>query len=774
MNKRDMQFFVLIVILFVLSIWIALPIQHPTVIGRDLNLKKGLDLAGGLEVLLQANMPEGQQVDYQALQATKSVIDNRVNGLGVTEPVVQIEGKNRIIIQLPGVKSKEDAIAALKNTGQLEFVEVRGDQPMVAEKQYIRTSSGDPHPYGVPKDELPGKDAPVYKTILSGTELKTAKVSFDPTTGKPEISFELSNKGAKIFAKYTASHVGKILAIVLDNKVLSAPRINSAIPDGRGVITGNFTAESAKSLAVQMRYGALPVPLKVVSTRLVGPSLGQDSIKSSITAGLIGLISVFLFMLIYYRLPGLLADIALILYAMLNISLYKLVPVTLTLPGIAGFLLSTGIAVDANILIFERLKEEVRRGKPLGVAVEAGFSRAWTSIRDSNLSTLISVLVLFQFGRTFGASAVKGFAINLGLGVIISMFTAVSVTRVLVHIVFTHLDENAKYNPWVLDVLVPENFKVHFQGLFSIVQKRWYYFGFSSLIIVPGIIGMIYLTVTTGAPEKLAIDFTGGSIWEMKLGQVVQPDDVRQVFFKQGYNDVIVQTVGDGSSVSVRFPSVDDAQKVKLTQAMKAAYPKMEELEFRSVGPAVGREVTNAAVLAVLIASLAILGFIVWAFRNVPHPVRYGTSAIIAMIHDILVTTGLFSLAGIFLGWQANALFLTAVLTIIGFSVQDTIVVFDRIRENTPKYRGEGFETVANRSLLETLHRSLATQLNAFFIISAIFFFGGESIHQFISVLMIGLISGTYSSIFNAVPILAAWEENDLKHIFGKKKVATV
>ncbi len=772
MNKRDNQFFILIIVLFALSLWIVVPIKHPMVLGRDLELKKGLDLQGGVQVLLEADAPPGETITLENMRNTKTIIDNRVNGMGVTEPVVQLEGSSRIVVELPGVKNVQDAISTLKGTGQLEFVEIGDSQPPVSEGQYIRTSRGDPHPMaGVPADALPGKDAPVYKTILTGKSLKSAKVSFEPTTGKPQISFTLGKDGAKIFAKYTASHVGKILAITLDKKVLSAPRINSAIPDGQGVITGNFTAASARSLAVQMSYGALPVPLKVVNTRIVGPSLGQQAVRNSLNAGLIGLLIVFLFMLLYYRLPGLLADVALILYVLLNLSIYKLVPITLTLPGIAGFLLSTGIAVDANILIFERMKEEIRRGKPLRVAIEAGFSRAWTSIRDSNLSTLISVLILFQFGRTFGASTVKGFAINLGLGVILSMFTAVSVTRVLVHMAFTHLSEDAKYNHWILDVMTPENIKARLSVLFNIVGKRWYYFGLSSLVIVPGIIAMIYLTITTGTPIKPAIDFTGGSLWEIKMGQVVQPDDIRQLFSQHGLNDVVVQTAGN-KDVLIRFRNVDDKQKAALTKALEAKYPQMQEVEFRSVGPAVGHEVTQAAVLAVIIASLAILAFIVFAFRNVPNPIRYGTSAIIAMIHDILVTIGVFSIISIFLGWRANALFLTALLTIIGFSVQDTIVVFDRIRENTPKYRGEDFPTIANRSLLETVHRSLATQLNAFFIVSAIFLFGGESIHEFITVMMVGLISGTYSSIFNAVPILVAWEQGDLKRIFGRKKKA--
>jgi protein-export membrane protein SecD len=292
----------------------------------------------------------------------------------------------------------------------------------------------------------------VFKTILTGRELNDASVSLDQY-GVPFISFELKGDGPKTFGDYTAANVGKILAIVLDNVVLSAPRINSAIPDGAGIIEGKFTREEADSLAVQMRYGAQPVALDVVNRRTIGATLGADSVRSSVTAGLIGLAMVLLFMLVYYRLPGSLAAVALVIYAGLNLALYKLMPVTLTLPGIAGFLLSTGMAVDANILIFERMKEELRWGRTLKAAVEAGFGRAWTSIFDSNLSTLITCLILILFGRTFGAQAVLGFAVNLAIGVLISMFTAVTVTRTFMRAVFDReAAEGLRQKHWLLGI----------------------------------------------------------------------------------------------------------------------------------------------------------------------------------------------------------------------------------------------------------------------------------------------------------------------------------
>lgn len=304
--------------------------------------------------------------------------------------------------------------------------------------------------------------------------------------------------------------------------------------------------------------------------------------------------------------------------------------------------------------------------------------------------------------------------------------------------------------------------------MYRIVERRRWYFLLSLFIIVPGLVVMIYSTITTGTPFKVAIDFTGGALWELSFDQPIQPADLRQVFVDAGLNDTAVTTIGDGRSAQVRLKPIDEAQKIALMEGVKAKYgDSVAEVQFALVGPAIGNEVTQAAVVAVIAASIAITAFLVVAFRKVPHPVRYGVSAIFAMIHDILVTLGLFSILSLLFGWEADALLLTAVLTVISFSVQDTIVVFDRIRENSAKYRGELFSLIANRSLLETLHRSLATQLNALFVMMALLLFGGATIRQFVAVMFLGLISGTYSSIFNAVPILVGWEERDL---LGTKK----
>ncbi|MCB0046167.1 MAG: protein translocase subunit SecD [Caldilineaceae bacterium] len=433
-----------IIILTVIALYIALPIDHPAWLERGVSpgtettrelrdIKLGLDLRGGTQVLLEANPAPGQEVDSGAMDTAKLIVENRVNGLGVAEAVVQRQGEDRLIVELPGVDNADQAVETIRSTGQLEFIDAAGmplsqgmiintsNHPTKASDYQTSVDAGVASPAAIPYPDQ------VFETVMTGDILRNA-LAVQDQLGQWEIGFELTNAGSDAFYNYTSTHIGQPLAIVLDGQVLSAPTINAGIRD-QGVITGQFTQQEADSLGVQMRYGALPVPLSVADISTIGASLGQDSVESSLIAGLIGMAAVFLFMLIIYRLPGFIADIALIIYIVLNVAVYKLVPVTLTLAGIAGFLLSIGMAVDANILIFERMKEEIRVGRSVRLAVEAGFSRAWPAIRDGNLSTLISCGVLFWFGNTFGASVVKGFAVTLAIGVLLSMFTAVFITR---------------------------------------------------------------------------------------------------------------------------------------------------------------------------------------------------------------------------------------------------------------------------------------------------------------------------------------------------------
>ncbi|MCJ7702964.1 MAG: protein translocase subunit SecD [Anaerolineales bacterium] len=433
MNKKTRKL-IIIIILAIFAVWVDIPSNTGLHLGDTVNwdiaTHLGLDLVGGVQALLEADMPPETDVTQAAMDTARTIIENRANGLlGVGEAVVQSAGDRRIVVELPGETDPEAALRVLGETGQLEFVDfgnANANQMQSLEGTQLLTD------YPLPPEDVPVGQR-VYHTVMTGEHLSNVGAGRN-SVGEYEVDFQLDTEGARIFREYTSQNVGSFLAIVLDKNIISIPRVNTAITGGRASISGNFTFESANDLAVKLRYGSLPVPLKVMESRTIGPSLGQDSLQKSLVAGLIGFGLVVVFMAGYYRLPGLLADIALLLYAAVTFALFKLIPVTLTLPGIAGFVLSIGVAVDANILIFERLKEELKDGVRLNKAIDLAWDRAWPSIRDSNLATLITCAILFWFGSAFGASMIKGFAVTLALGVGVSLFTAINVTRTLLHL----------------------------------------------------------------------------------------------------------------------------------------------------------------------------------------------------------------------------------------------------------------------------------------------------------------------------------------------------
>ncbi|HUN23808.1 MAG TPA: protein translocase subunit SecD [Anaerolineales bacterium] len=398
-------------------------------------IRQGLDLQGGLQVLMESDVADPSAVTRESMDKAKQIIESRVNALGVTEPVVQLQGNNRISVELPGISNVDEAIALVKQTALLEFVSVgRQNIPAGAPIQTTQNTGATQLADGTYVDRNGQKlNGAVYTTELTGADLKTAGV-ISTQLGKPEIQLIFTDEGAEKFARVTAANVGNSLAIVLDGVVLTSPTVQNAIPNGQAVINGTFTPEEANQLALALRFGSLPIPLKVVNSRTVGATLGQDSVDRSLLAGIIGFATVGLFMMLYYRLPGVVAVLALLVYAAVSFALFKLIPITLTLPGIAGFILSLGVAVDGNILIFERMKEELRNGRSLRDAVDTGFRRAWDSIRDSNVSSLITCTILFIFGSAFGASIVKGFALTLAVGVLVGLFTSIFVTRTFLHV----------------------------------------------------------------------------------------------------------------------------------------------------------------------------------------------------------------------------------------------------------------------------------------------------------------------------------------------------
>ncbi|MBX5445653.1 protein translocase subunit SecD [Sphaerobacter sp.] len=454
---------ILIILLTLGAVWIDLPdgVLDPfNWKGDRITVHEGLDLQGGLQVILQAQPPAGQSVSRDALLGTRDTIERRVNALGVSEPLIQTRGDDQIVVELPGVKDPEAAVNILKETALLEIINPNGQylpegtlvNTTLGPADSVGTGSPAATPGATPSatpEATPGADGaagteaqatpepsgPVYETIVTGADLKDAYPTTDPQTGALVVGFELKPEAAQKFYDFTSTHIGQPMSIVVDKRVISTAEIRNPIRD-QGVIQG-MPATEVNALALQLKSGALAVPLEVVQSRTVGPTLGQDSIDKSIVAGIVGLGLVALFMILFYRVPGVLSVVALMVYSAIVFALFKSIPVVLTLAGIAGFILSIGMAVDANVLIFSRMKEELRRGIPVRRAIEAGFDHAWPSIRDSNISTMITCVILYWFGRYTGASIIQGFALTLFIGVAVSMFSAITVTRTLLRVMLT-------------------------------------------------------------------------------------------------------------------------------------------------------------------------------------------------------------------------------------------------------------------------------------------------------------------------------------------------
>jgi preprotein translocase subunit SecD len=401
------------------------PITQEIIFSRDVSPRLGLDLQGGVQVLLEADLPADAEIDAADMEVARTIIENRTNALGVAENLIQKAGDRRIVGEFPGVQDTDAILSTIQQTGLLEFVDTgstRMESGTVIQTDY--SPGGDP---------ITADGVTVFHTLMTGSDLKSAAVATDQL-GKYIIQFELTPEGGIIFGDHTSANIGKILTIVLDKQVISSPSINGAITEGSGIIEGQFTYDEVNDLAIKLRYGSLPIPLKILETRIIGPTLGEDSLRKSLIAGAIGMLAVFTFMALFYRFPGFIAIIGIIFYSLIAFAIFKYIPVTLTLAGIAGFLLSTGAALDANILIFERIKEELRNGKTMTQSLDQGWTRARSSIFDSNIATLITSAILFWFGSTFGATIVKGFSLTLAIGVVISLFTAIVVTRTLLAI----------------------------------------------------------------------------------------------------------------------------------------------------------------------------------------------------------------------------------------------------------------------------------------------------------------------------------------------------
>jgi SecD/SecF fusion protein len=722
----------------------------------------GLDIQGGLRVVLSADTAEYEKREKKkwnasVLEKVRPVLENRVNATGVSEPTLVTQPPDRIIVELPGIKDPEKAINRIKATVSMTFYLLpqlgsesgsppaiwrEGTDPKTGKRTLFDVNTSQPVSQEVLEAQVFSRDP-----LATGRDmLPNSEPQLDPVSSKPVITFELQGDGARRFEDATRAYQGQHLAIFLDRELLT--RINSVIP-GKGIIEGDFTLESAKELSDQLNAGALPVSLKVEETRKLEATLGREAVTQTTRAGAIGLALVLAFMLWKYRLPGLLANFALILYTVFSIAAFKLLEMTLTLPGIAGFILSIGMAVDANILIFERLKEELAAGKTLKNAIDAGFKRAFTAIFDSNICTLLTCYVLY----TFGTGPIRGFAVTLALGVAISMFTAITCTRTfLFALVGTRGGQSAS-------LFGLTNKPVRH---WHVMRRKMMWLAISVLIIVPGVLAW------ASGGLKRSIDFTGGTELQIPFAQRHSADKVKQAVASLGkeYEGSRVVISEDRTYIVTR--QLNDAQRATLINKLKTdvgPFRTGASEAYANVSGTISDELTRQAFYAVIVASTLIVIYLTvrFAVGGWRDGLKYGLCAVAALIHDVFVVLGAFAVLGYLVNWQIDTLFVTAMLTVIGFSVHDTIIVFDRIRENLHhRQRGETFSDLADRSIDQTIARSIYTSLTVVITLSALFVFGGPSVREFTGALLIGIISGTYSSIFNASVLLVLWKQRDL------------
>jgi SecD/SecF fusion protein len=730
----------IVVVFLLMGAAVALVVLRP--------VRLGLDLSGGTQVVLEARDSPTRRADSDAVDRALEVLRRRVDQLGVSEPTLQRSGDRRIIVELPGVVDPEEAVRVIGQTAQLTFHPVldtfqgAGLAPSAA-----TDSEGE---LILPDED--GTSLRLGRVRVTGEAVRDAQAVLDSQqlTSQWVVNVTFAGEGARDWEELTAKAAcqpfgdpGRRIAIVLDQEVISSPEVSPEVQCDVGItggttsITGDFSDGEAKDLALLIRAGALPVPVEIVEQRTIGPTLGEAAIRASVVAALVGAALTILYMVAYYRLLGAVAALALLLYGLFSFAALTGIGATLTLPGIAGFVLAIGMAVDANVLVFERIKEEHAAGRHLASATANGFKRAWSAIADSNATTLLAAILLFFLA----SGPVKGFGITLTLGVTVSMFTALVVTRMLVELVLRSGYLRAR--PGLLGMYVGAGFRrwILDRGL-DIVGRRWTWFAVSSIALVLALAGL----VTNGL--RFGLEFQGGRLVEYATTRPVDLEAVRSELADRGFPRALVQQSGDGN-VSVRTGPLSGTEEVRVEEAVAIIGGPVEKLRDEFIGATVSGELIRRAVVALALALGAQLLYLAFRFRWI-----YGASAVVAMLHDVLILLGVFA----WLGKTIDGVFLASLLTVIGYSVNDSVVVFDRIREQRGLRAQEPLAVVANDACLQTLPRTINTGLGASFILAVLFLFGGETLTDFALALLIGILVGTYSSIFTAAPLAVGLE----------------
>ncbi|MCG6931465.1 MAG: protein translocase subunit SecD [Desulfofustis sp.] len=739
--------------------------------GFDEELEVQVDAKEGSfpRIILKLSQDKIDYIKNNAVAQSLEIIRNRIDQFGVAEPVIIRQGTDEIVIQLPGIRDPERAMKLLGDTAQLEF-------KMVAESEGINidqlissvTQSGQwsgkwqeldevkklnqlliaqlPANTSIYFERLTDKQTGIEsgqpillenKVLMTGDMVKNAQVRIGGTFNEPYVSLDLTSRGGKLFANITEKNVGRRVAIVLDGVVKSAPVIRERILGGSAQISGSFTHEEASDLAIVLRVGALPAPVEVIQNMTVGASLGQDSINKGLTSGLFGALMVVVFMVIYYRLSGIIANFALALNILFLFSGLAVLNATLTLPGIAGIVLSIGMAVDANILIFERMREEQALGKPVRASIDSGFGKAFWTIVDSQVTTLITALALFLFGT----GPIKGFAVTLTLGIIFNLFTALVCSR----LAFDTLTAK-KVLTKLSFMQITKGTNIDFMGLRKIA------FGLSGALVLLGLIAV--LQIMRGS-ANLGVDFSGGSLLQYQAAREFTMAEVRDAFSRSGMEAVDLQEVENENRLIIKVKK-SEATVANLADQVDRIFAetladKGFTLESQSeIGSSVSAVLRNKAIQAILISLAGVIVYLAFRFD-----LGFGLAAAVATFHDVLVVLAVCWLLNV----EITLLIVTALLTLAGYSLNDTVIVFDRIRENMNKRDTNEIEaSVINTSVNQVLSRTIITGLTTVVALFALFLFGGTVIHDFSFALIVGIAVGTYSSIFIASPLLTYWK----------------
>ncbi|MGB3500025.1 MAG: protein translocase subunit SecDF [Mesorhizobium sp.] len=663
-----------------------------------------------------------------ALSQSIEVVQRRVNELGTTEPIIQRQGSDRILVQVPGLQDPNRLKDLLGQTAKLTFQMVDQSMP-VQEAIEGRPPPGTVVMYST--DDPPQAYLIETRVIVSGENLVDAQATFDQRSSEPVVSFRFDNQGAQRFGQATQTGVGRLFAIILDNQVISAPRINEPILGGSGQISGNFTTQGANDLAVLLRAGALPATLTIVEERTVGPSLGADSIAAGKIASVVGAVLVIVCMLLVYGKLGIVANIALAANVALIVAILSLLGATLTLPGIAGIVLTMGMAVDSNVIIFERVREERAQGRSMVQSFDSGFQKALATVVDANLTTLIVAVILFYMGT----GPVRGFAVTLGIGIVTTVFTAFTLTRWLV--AFWHRRWRPVEFPKGLVNYLPLNPSIQFM--------KWRNIGFAlSTVLSLAIIGMMFVK-----DFNYGIDFLGGSVIEIQARDgTAEPGAVRDLLSGLNLGEVQVQEVGTDGTLMVRVGTQAAGDNAEQTVVDKVRGELDKDYEFRRVevvGPTVSGELAWTGTIGITLSMLALLVYIWFRFEW-----QFGVGAVVSTVHDVIIIVGIYVL----LGLEFNLSSIAAILTVIGYSINDTVVIYDRIREMLRRYKRMPLEEVINIALNQTLSRTILTGLTVLLALFALYFFGGEVISSFVFAIIVGVFVGTYSSLFIAGPML--------------------